>query len=78
MFIHIGERKTVSTKRCVGLFNSQTLMNSEINTWLLEKMDKKTKTVALVENGDVFCSKVSPFTVIKRYSLDTEYYWRRS
>lgn len=78
MFIHIGERKTISIKTCVGIFYSQTLAMSDINMWLLEGIDEKAKTVVLADNGDVVCSKVSPFTVIKRNSLDNEYFWRRN
>jgi hypothetical protein len=77
MFIHIGERKTISIKSCVGIFNYQTLIQSDINVWICSRLDNSSKTVALPINGDVISSKVSPFTVIKRNSLDTEFFWRR-
>lgn len=69
MFIHIGEREIISDRQCVGIFNAETLLLSEENKGLCEGLDEKSKTVAVLTDGSLVVSKVSPFTVITRTSL---------
>ena len=78
MFIHLGDRITVSDKDFIGIFNYETLVKSEINSWITANiMYKKTKTVAIGENNDIITSKVSPYTVIKRTNIDKDLIWSR-
>lgn len=69
MFIHIGEREVISDKECVGIFNVETLLLSDENKAFIEGLDKKGKTVAVLADGSLVVSKVSPFTVITRTSI---------
>lgn len=78
MYIHIGERKTVSSKECVGIFNADTLVLSDSNEWILEECDENSKTIVITADGDVLFSKVSPYTVLKRNFFESNYYWRRT
>ena len=78
MFIHIGNRKTVSGHRCVGIFNMESLRDSDTNKWLTEGLTDDEKTLALLVDGQIITSEVSPFTVIKRTMEEMdEYIWRR-
>lgn len=77
MFIHIGEGKIISGKKCVGIFNAETIRQSEVNIQLASLISDGDKTVAVDECNNVFSSKVSPFTVIKRNSLRNDIIWRR-
>jgi len=78
MFIHIGNRKTVSGHRCVGIFNTESLRGSDVNKWLTDALARDDKTLALLTDGQVITSEVSPFTVIKRTMEEMdEFIWRR-
>jgi len=78
MIIHIGEHKIVSDKKCIGIFNFDSLMKSPDNMWILKVLDDDIKTIVVMENSDIVYSKVSPYTVIKRTLLKHAYFWRRS
>lgn len=77
MFIHIGDRKMVSDRDCIGIFSVESLRMSEENRWILEKIDAEAKVVALDAQNGIVWSGVSPFTVIKRTSIANECMWRR-
>jgi hypothetical protein len=77
MFIHLGGNRQISDRNTIGIFNIETLRMSPENDWLMQKTAPGEKTLALIENNTVICSKVSPFTVIKRTSLDSDIVWRR-
>ncbi len=78
MFIHIGNNLTISDKLCVGIFNVETLKMDDTNKWLIEKIDENDKLVVLDTKGNIMTSGVSPFTVIKRESIQKdELIWRR-
>jgi len=78
VFIHIGDRKTVSDKKCIGIFNAETLKMSETNGWLWGMLKDDTRTVAIDEKNKVTMSRVSPFTIMKRTSLDEDIVWRKN
>ena len=69
MFIHIGDREIVSDRQCVGIFNTGTLRMSQENRMLCNKIAKEAKTAAVMINGNVVSSRVSPFTVITRMKI---------
>jgi hypothetical protein len=77
MYIHIGENKLVSGRNLVGIFNIETLALSQENKHLLASSEETDKTLALDINNKTVCSKVSPYTVIKRTSITEDAIWRK-
>jgi hypothetical protein len=81
VFLHIGERKIVSDSNLVGIFNYDTLKCSNINSNIIDSLDKEQcdiKTIVIDTNNQINFSKVSPFTVIKRDSLEeNDIVWRK-
>jgi len=77
MFIHIGDRKTISGKKCVGIFNCETIKLSDDNGWITKQAGVDDRTAVVDINGRVLFSGVSPYTVIKRQSLDNDIIWRK-
>ncbi len=49
------------------------------NAWITANIPGEAKTAALLDGGEVMASRVSPFTVIKRTSFDSDkdLIWRR-
>ncbi len=78
MFIHIGNNICVSDKKLMGIFNRQTLILSDDNEYITTKINNNDKTIAIDRSNKILSSNVSPFTVIKRTSLDEDFLWRRS
>ncbi len=78
MFIHIGERNSISDTNCIGIFNTESLKLSEDNDWIVSKLMSKTKTAAVLLDNTIEQSIVSPFTIIKRNSLDKDVFWRKN
>lgn len=64
MFIHIGNKKIISEKNLLGIFNIETLEKSEINKKFGLEYDEY-KSVIFLDN-EIIKSKISPFTIIKR------------
>jgi hypothetical protein len=81
MYIHIGERKIVSDRKTVGIFSMKTICNSDLNDQILKVIENQKcdiKTIVIDTDSKITTSKVSPFTVIKRVSIDSkECIWRR-
>ena len=77
MHIHIGERKTVSQKKIVGIFNADTLLLSEDNGAINKSIRETDKCVAVDIKNNLHTSKVSPYTVIKRESLTDDVIWSK-
>lgn len=81
MFIHIGEKKVISDKKIIGIFNIDTIINSELNKIYKKSFDKiqcDIKTIVIDRDNMTLCSKVSPFTVIKRILIDDkDCVWRK-
>ena len=78
MFIHIGDNIIVSDKKLVGIFNRETLELSSENEWIMKQVGGDRKTIALDKNNAIMSSSVSPFTVIKRTTLDEDSVWRKN
>lgn len=76
MFIHIGNRRIVSDKSIIGIFNTETLRQSLDNAIYVEIVSSEDKTVVIDRDNNVLASKISPFTVIRRTVLE-EAIWRR-
>jgi len=78
MFIHIGSKEIVSGNSIVGIFNKETLMKSEDNSFLFKSASEKDKTVVLKRNGKCIYSIVSSFTIMNRTDLNiTDAKWRK-
>ena len=78
MFIHIGNNIIISDKKLMGIFNRETLILSNDNEWITKQVDSADKTIAIDRWNNILSSYVSPFTVIKRTTLDDEFVWRRN
>jgi hypothetical protein len=78
MFIHIGNNICVSDKVLMGIFNRDTLILSHDNEYITSRIGSGDKTIAVGRNNTIVSSNVSPFTVIKRTSLEEDFVWRRT
>ncbi len=77
MFIHIGNNTCVSDKVLIGIFNRDTLVLSDDNEYIISRVSGGDKTIAVSLNNTIVSSNVSPFTVIKRTSLDEDFVWSK-
>ncbi|HPB80401.1 MAG TPA: hypothetical protein PK200_00050 [Spirochaetota bacterium] len=77
MFIHIGNRITISDVRLVGIFNVETLSLSPDNDYYTSKTGDDDKTVVVDIDNSVYTSGVSSFTLIKRNILKEGIIWSR-
>ncbi len=71
MFLHIGESQLIKWRDIIGIFNLDTLKDSEENTRFLRKIDddiKDEKTLILTQDKDVkiYLSNISTNTISKR------------
>lgn len=77
MYIHIGNRKTLSGSKLAGLFNVETIRMSDENKRFFSSIEDGDKTIFIDRDNNLFLSKISPFTVIKRTDLECTFIWRR-
>ncbi len=78
MFIHIGDRKIVSDKNLVAVLNCETVKKSpDCNAYYIEKMNANDKTMAVCRDT-VISTKVSSYTVIKRYGQINDAVWSKT
>ena len=47
MFIHIGNNVLISDRKCVGIFNTESLKKSEDNNWVFEKIKEDEKLIVI-------------------------------
>ncbi|MEW6525602.1 MAG: hypothetical protein AB1444_02925 [Spirochaetota bacterium] len=77
MFIHIGDRKSVSDKHLIAILNCETVVKSpEINSGFIDKIGNEDKTMAICMNS-IITTKVSSYTVIKRYGQISDAVWSK-
>lgn len=77
MFIHIGDRKSVSDKHLIAILNCETIVKSpDINSGFIEKIEKEDKTMAVCTHS-IITTKVSSYTVIKRYGQISDAVWSK-
>lgn len=72
MFIHIGNNVLISDRKCVGIFNTETLKQSDVNSWMFEKIKDDEKLIVIDVKNNITGTAVSPFTVIKRKSINQD------
>lgn len=77
MFIHIGNRLVISDSMLVGIFNRDTFEHSEINGNYCKNLAEDVKTIVVDVKNEIYTSGVSPFTIIKRITLNDGIVWRR-
>ena len=77
MFIHIGGRVLVSDRKIVGIFNTETLRKSQVNSTHLMGAGEDDRTVVISVKNERLFGIVSPFTVIKRGLDDEDFFWRK-
>jgi regulator of extracellular matrix RemA (YlzA/DUF370 family) len=78
MYIHIGEKKIISDRTFVGIFNAETIRMSSLNLWIKDSIEDNDRSVAINVNNDIIGSGVSPFTVIKRVSYRKDLIWSKN
>jgi regulator of extracellular matrix RemA (YlzA/DUF370 family) len=77
MYIHIGNRRIISGKKIIGIFNHETLVKSELNTRYLINADEDARSVIIAYNNEVISSNISPYTIIKRTDVIKDSVWSR-
>jgi len=78
MFIHIGNNVLISDRKCVGIFNTETLKQSDVNNWIFNKINEDEKLIVIDVKNNITGTRVSPFTVIKRKAInEDEIVWSR-
>ena len=77
MHLHIGDRKTVSFRKIVGIFNAETMRLSEENSRINGLISPGDKCIAVDIKNNLHTSRVSSYTVMKRDSLTDEVIWRK-
>jgi regulator of extracellular matrix RemA (YlzA/DUF370 family) len=78
MYIHLGEKKIISDRTFVGIFNAETIRMSSLNLWIKDSIEDNDRSVAINANNDIIGSGVSPFTVIKRVSYRKDLIWSKN
>ncbi len=77
MHIHIGQRTIVSDASLIGIFNTETLRESEENRYFFKFFKDSDKTLVIDEKNNAISSIVSSFTLTKRTHLKDGFVWRR-
>jgi len=78
VYIHIGNNILISGHKCIGIFNIDTLRLSEVNKWMLEKINNNDKMISLDLNNNILSSELSSYTVIKRIPVtEDELLWSK-
>ncbi|HNR88242.1 MAG TPA: DUF370 domain-containing protein [Spirochaetota bacterium] len=70
MYIHIGNKRIVSDRRIIGIFNVETMRRSPENAHIVDGTAPEHKAVIVNRNNTTVFSIVSPFTLIKRTALE--------
>jgi hypothetical protein len=78
MHIHAGNKVLVSDKKIIGVFNTETILMSEINIRFFNKIIPESKTIIIDRSDNVIITFVSPFTIIKRTELKGNIVWRKN
>lgn len=79
MFIHIGNRKIISDKKFIGIFNANTLLKSECNDWIINNIPANQKSIAISDNNTLVSTEVNSITIIQRAGLlnNVDFVWRK-
>lgn len=77
MHIHAGNKIIVSDKKIVGIFNTESILMSKINSRFFDKIKPDDKTIIIDRLDKSLTTGVSPFTVIKRTELKANIVWRK-
>lgn len=77
MYIHIGNKKQISNKSIVGIFNIEALQLSSDNDYLLKDVSLKDKSIAVYINNETVYSNISSYTLIKRGLTPADIVWQK-
>ncbi len=77
MHIHAGNRKIVSDKNIIGIFNTETILKSAENSRFFDKINIGDKTIIIDKLDNTITTGVSSFTVIHRTELKGNIVWRK-
>ena len=77
MHIHAGNRIIVSDKKIIGIFNTETILMSQVNRRFFDKIKPEDKTIVIDKLDNSITTGVSSFTVIHRTELKGNFVWRR-
>ncbi|MDY6969087.1 MAG: hypothetical protein SVR08_10605 [Spirochaetota bacterium] len=66
MYIHIGNRRVVSDKEIIGIFNAETIMMSKENAAYIKHIKQEDKSIIVYNNNNIISSSISPYTIINR------------
>lgn len=78
MFIHIGNNVLISDRKCIGIFNIETLKMSDDNKWMLNNVSKNDKMISFDSDNKITASEISSYTVIKRLTMKAdEIFWSK-
>ncbi len=77
MHIHAGNKIIVSDKKIIGIFNTETILVSQVNKRFFDKIKPEDKTIIIDRLDNSLTTGVSPFTVIKRTELKDNIVWRK-
>ncbi len=77
MYIHTGNKRIVSDKKIVGIFNIETLRLSKINKRYFDEIQPGDKTLFVDRKNNFITSNVSSYTVISRITPGCNFFWRR-
>ncbi len=72
MYIHIGDKKTVSDTSIIGIFSTDTILKSDMNSWIKHKLNENFKVIAIGNKGEIMGSSVSPYTIINRKAVNKD------
>jgi len=75
MYLHIGDKKIISDKKAIGIFNVETLNKSDFNDYYINQVDKESKALIIFSNNSYKDSKISPYTLIKRKINNKDIIW---
>lgn len=79
MFFHIGVRKIIQAEEIVGIFNRETIEESEFNEEYKDELNSTAKSVIIDKDDEVILSMISSATLIEREPFsETDFLWQRS
>ncbi len=78
MFIHIGNKKVISDKKIIGIFNVETIEMSKNNEVYKDEISENVKAIIIDDDDEVINSQISSYTLMKREKFgDDDLIWSK-